>query len=407
MATSCFEITFETQPDLELFDGASTQVDFTVTNKFEEFRNVAFRVAVMNTIGQENPGAEEIGWFEATTTAAPLLQAGKEMSCTVRAAVPKGTGKRRIVWALVAYDKDLGDEPRFFSQPLSLDVKNVPPPPPEPVEKTVIPWWVWLIVGGAVIGIVVAVIIGVASNNGEEPETPSSTVTEVLPPEMFDLGVVVFDAAEPNPVLSSASVALSLVTSNGAGDRANVGGSRLGRDTETLLVATGTTDGSGEAWFKICTLADSQKFAEKHAGWPERRLTDAIKDLGCVPLSRKMVLKVSRSGFQDSVARSVGADELGDSPKTVPFGMVKVESGGGGIGEVPWPEIVDRFELADYQVRYLDDRVVDKVRVNPELVLEVEDVQLKERFVLPGGPGEATPPQLFEQPVRLAPSSGG
>lgn len=381
MATSCFEIAFETQADLELFDGDGTEVQFTVTNRFTEFRNVAFRVAVMNSIGQENPGADERGWFKVAAPPDPLLQAGAEMGCTVHVVVPKDTGKRKIVWALVAYDKDLGDEPRFFSQPLSLDVKNVVVEPPPPVETKIIPWWVWLIVGLAVVGIIAAVIIGVTADDGPEVPEPSITVLEVQGPEKFDLGVLVFDAEQPNPVLSSASVQLALVVPGGSTGHSKLGETSLNRQFETIPVAQGTTNASGEAWFEVCKRADSLKFAEKYAGLTHTRIAAEARKYTCIPVSGSMALKVTRSGYQASVVRRVSAEELQDQPKTVAFPLTK---SGGVIVDFPWPEIYDHIDLNDYQIKYLGDEQLEEVRTHPELMLGTDEAMIRTNMVVPG-----------------------
>ena len=157
MATPRFDITFDSPADVDLFDGSGAEVRFVVSNPDDEARGIALRVAVMNTIGQENRNAAELAWFSLDAPADPQLPAGGSVDCAVRAVVPKGTGKQKLVWALVACDAELGDDLRAYSQPLCLDVKNVEP---DPARTGSLPWWVWLILAVAAAAIIIAVVLG-------------------------------------------------------------------------------------------------------------------------------------------------------------------------------------------------------------------------------------------------------
>ena len=154
MSRPPFDVRFDFEPDLQLPEGGRVDVQFTVANISDDFRNVCFRLAVMNHFGQEDPAAAERAWFTVAAPPEPLLQAGASMSCPVSIQVPAETSPHRIVWALAAWDKDQGDGSRAFSQPLSLDV-----PRDAPGAAGLFPWWVWLVAGLGAVAIAVTAVL--------------------------------------------------------------------------------------------------------------------------------------------------------------------------------------------------------------------------------------------------------
>ncbi len=346
MATSCFEITFEGAADLDLFDGEGAQMVFHVTNRFTEFRNVAFRIAVMNDFGQEDPAAEERAWFEVQTPTS-LLQAGAGMQCTVKATVPAGTGARKIVWGLVAYDADLGDEPRFFSQPVSLDVKNRPVVVPEPVVEKKIPWWIWLVVGGAAVAVIVAIAIGVGSSqSNDEPDDPAppaqpaeETAAEAPPPQPEEHSYVAPATAKRRiPVrVFSAEDRLHKRPIEGATVRVSV-------NIDGFSPREYQTNTKGQADVMLCADEVGDKLLEELVDADETYLVQRLAEFDCQPTVFGLVFVAERAGYRPSVPLVATPDELAVEGQWAMLPMMPIGQARAGLPQsqlVPHP---DEFE---------------------------------------------------------------
>lgn len=357
----CFEIAFAASPDAELFDGDAASFDFEVKNAFPEFRNVAFRVAVMNRIGQENPGAPERDWFRVEPQDGALVQAGAATTCKATVAVPKGEGRRTVVWTLVAFDKDLGDEPRFFSQPLSLQVKNREAPPP-PVQRKKIPWWVWLIVAAGVAAAVVGIAIAIGSRNTtadddatEEPPTQQVTPhVEAPPPAMFDMIVKVVEVGEDSSLTP-------------------IGGATVKVGVARTYSRSYSTNASGEATVPVCKTEDSRTIKEDLARLApdDRVFSRRIERYGCLPSGWALTFRASKSGYEDSTALTVSSEEMGDQTRTVVIPMARAGvTGSLGSFDIG---LVERFE--DYRALHPAQpglmvtppagRVIDRSKTSP------------------------------------------
>lgn len=156
-----FSVQTDAPLQFELKPGQKQEMGFTVTNNQVQYRNIGFRVAVLNAIGEENRDAPEVSWFQVTAQPDSLVPAGGQTSCSLLLDVPPAVQPgRSLDFKLVAYDGDLGDEVKNTSDQFTVKVVGeVQEVEPDPVEERKIPFWVW-IPGGVLMLLALIFIIG-------------------------------------------------------------------------------------------------------------------------------------------------------------------------------------------------------------------------------------------------------
>ena len=164
--------------ELEVEEGQSGELTFTVTNSGDAFRNIGVRVSILNSVNQEDPWADERSWFVAEGPGNTLMSAGQQVTSTIRCSPPTSPGKRDVTFTLVVFDADQTDEIATVGQPCHVRVTEKKAEVPPPVVKPGMPKWVWAVVAGGALAIIIAIIIVAIGSPDPEP-----TATALSPRE--------------------------------------------------------------------------------------------------------------------------------------------------------------------------------------------------------------------------------
>ncbi len=311
--STVFTIAEPASRELEVEEGQSGTLDFTVTNSADAFRNLGVRVAVLNSINQEDPWADERSYFTAAGPANALLSAGQQETVTVTCSPAVNPARRDISWTLIAFDADQSDEVSTSGQPCHLKITEkkegavVVPPPEKP------PMWIWAAVGGGVLAIIIGIIIAVAgSGEPEEPTTPP-VLAATAPTEIF-FRTFIGDVSE------------------------GVGGVTVYVDGSAGSPDSVTTHLGGEGGTKVCELDSPAE--------------------GCHPTSGTVRVWAKKTGYKNVPAATYKLEDLRDAPK-IYISMVKASSGGTTLPPIlVYPVDIEIFEKTPVKEWDLKDEII-------------------------------------------------
>ena len=333
---STFSIASPPKASLSVQQGSAGPLTFSVTNGSDSFHNLGLRVAVLNAVGEEDPGAASASWFSVQGPTDSFVPAGGVVECVVTATVPNDAALAPVSFALIAFDSDLADEDFSRGQPVTLTVTEKVE---EAVAKPGIPMWVWFAVGGGALAVIIA-IVAIAASQKSEPD-------DVVVTDDDDSAVVVVDDDD-----SEGSAAAGTARELQILFKAFEGRDPLTGPLEGVLIKmestisptqTVKTNVDGDGSMKLCVVEDPS----------------AATDVRCLKVMDSFSMYAQRTGYKNSPTTTLKVDDLIESPKTY-VQMVKASSG----SKPTRPVVVPKEELT---------RIPEYFELN------------REKFEVPGG----------------------
>jgi len=340
-----FQIQAPSPASLSVEQGTTGTLAFTVRNAGDSFRNLGLRVAVLNAVGDEDPGAASAAWFSAEGPTDAFVPAGGEVQATVTIAPPADATLGDVTFRLVAFDSDLADEDVTDGPPATLTVtpKAEEPPPPAPG----IPWWVWVLVGVGALALIVGIIVGVVAGGGDDDDatandddssvavTDDDDATTAAPVNVVRQLPILFKAYEGNDPLAGPLSGVTIKVES------------MIDTTKTL-----TTNADGEAQMQLCVVTDAT----------------ASTDPRCLKTRQQITMRATKSAYKNTPTTTLVVEDLMDAPKTY---IEMVPAGSSTKPIRPW--IIDAnkpIDLEEY-IRLKREALLGDGRWGKELMVEV------------------------------------